>query len=217
MIIRGTYQTYLVNAGLNYRYLRSYFYVMDIQKLQSCINSVLTLSDQDFSLLMNCVVSRGLKKGEILLNEGEVCRAFYLVDQGYLRTYYNKDGAAINLHFTFEGNFISNLKSYKSKQPSDLIIEAGEDTWVWIFNLKQISDKAKLHTDIGKFIRRLAIDLLLAAEEHNNMFKIQTPTERYRYIEKNNPALLQRISLSQMASYLGVARETLSRIRGKNQ
>jgi len=48
------------------------------------------------------------------------------------------------------------------------------------------------------------------------MFKMYTPTERYRYIEKNNPRLLQRVSLTQIASYLGIARETLSRIRAKN-
>jgi hypothetical protein len=57
--------------------------------------------------------------------------------------------------------------------------------------------------------------MLLASEAHSDLFKIYTPTERYRYIEKNNPKLLQRISLSQMASYLGIARETLSRIRAK--
>ena len=66
-----------------------------------------------------------------------------------------------------------------------------------------------------KFFRRLALNMLVASEEHSDMFKISTPTERYRYIEKNNPQLLQRISLSQIATYLGVTRETLSRIRGK--
>jgi len=57
--------------------------------------------------------------------------------------------------------------------------------------------------------------MLLIAEEHINFYKMYTPTERYHYIEKNNPQLLQRVSLSQMASYLGVTRETLSRIRAK--
>jgi len=72
------------------------------------------------------------------------------------------------------------------------------------------------HPQISIFVRRLAIHVLLASEEHSNLFKIYTPTERYRYIEQNNPKLLQRVSLSQMASYLGVTRETISRIRAKN-
>ncbi|HEY0244740.1 MAG TPA: cyclic nucleotide-binding domain-containing protein [Mucilaginibacter sp.] len=63
------------------------------------------------TLLVGCAEYRKLKKGEILLNEGELCRAFYLVEKGYLRTYYNKDGTEINLNFTFEEEFTTNFKS----------------------------------------------------------------------------------------------------------
>jgi CRP-like cAMP-binding protein len=174
------------------------------------------MTNEDLSSLVSYATGRELKKGEVLLNEGEVCRAFYLVDKGYLRTWYNKNGAEINLSFTFEGDFISNLKSVKSKRPSNLIIEAGEDTSVWVFDLDSMTKQPNPSPEINIFIRRLAIRILLAAEEHSNLFKIYTPTERYRLIEKNHPLLLQRIPLSQLASYLGVARETLSRIRKKN-
>ncbi|MFL9485072.1 Crp/Fnr family transcriptional regulator [Chitinophagaceae bacterium LWZ2-11] len=179
------------------------------------ITRISTLSDEEFSLLTEAVEKRDFKKGDKLLKEGDVCRSFYLVDKGYLRTYYNKEGVAINLNFTFEGSFTSNLKSVKSKQGSEVTIEAGEDSSVWVFNINTISERFKLHPQILLFVRRLTVRLLLASEEHSNLFKIYTPTERYRYIEKNNPQLLQRISLSQMASYLGVTRETLSRIRSK--
>lgn len=189
---------------------------MDQKKLQEHIAQVSNLSDEDLSLLLTCVTSQTLKRGEKVLEEGEVCHSFYLVDKGHLRTCYNKDGVRINLNFTFEGDFASNLKSLASKDPSELIIEAGEETSVWIFNLYLISADVKQNVHIARFVRQLAIRLLLATEEHSTLFRISTPTERYRHIEKNNPQLLQRISLSQMASYLGVTRETLSRIRGQN-
>ena len=174
------------------------------------------MTEQDISLLVSCTVSRTLKKGEQLLKEGEVCRAFYLVDSGYLRTWYNKNGIPINLHFTFEGGFTSNIQSVKSKKGSEFVIEAGEPASVVIFDLNRMHELSKQPSQISVFTRRLAIQLLLASEEHSNLFKMFTPTERYRYIEKNNPRLLQRISLSQISSYLGVTRETLSRIRSKN-
>ena len=190
---------------------------MDYTTLRTAIRRVSkTTTEEDIDLLLNCAVNRALKKGEILLHEGERCRSFYLVDQGYLRTYYYKDGIAINLNFTFEGSYATNIKSIKSKQPSDLIIEAGENTVVWIFDLDIIAKKFDSHPQIILFIRRVSTLLFVASEEHSNFFKMYTPTERYRYIEKNNPVLLQRIPLSQIASYLGVARETLSRIRKKN-
>jgi CRP-like cAMP-binding protein len=189
---------------------------MDDKALRYYIKQVAEkTADEDIELLVSCAVSRQLKKGERVLKEGEVCQAFYFVDKGYLRTYYNKDGVLINLNFSFEGEFTSNLKSYKTRQGSEFTIEAGEDTSVWVFDMKVIADRFNSSAQIILFVRRLAVSLLLASSEHSNLFKMYTPAERYRYIEKNNPRLIQRVPLSQIASYLGVARETLSRIRSK--
>lgn len=182
----------------------------------SAIAKISILTESDLNLLMSCIEGRNLKKDEVLLKEGEVCRAFYLVNEGYLRTYYNKDGDAINLNFSFEGSFTTNLKSYKNREPSTFTIEAGEDTSVWVLNLKVISSTINNYPEVSKFIRRLAINMLLDADDHSNLFKIHTPTERYRYIETHKPELIQRVPLLQLASYLGVARETLSRIRAKH-
>jgi CRP-like cAMP-binding protein len=174
------------------------------------------LTDEDVSLLISCAEYRKLKKGEIILKEGKLCRAFYLVEKGYLRTYSTKDDTDINLNFTFEGEFTTNFKSIQLREGSEFNIEAGEPASVWVMDLDLMLKYFDGHVQINLFVRRLAVRILLASEEHSNLFKIYTPTERYRYIEKNNPKLLQRVSLSQLASYLGVTRETLSRIRGKN-
>jgi len=189
---------------------------MDNHTLRDYIKQVSNrITEHDLALLVAWAVARELKKGEALLKEGEICRSFYLVQKGYLRTWYNKEGVEINLNFTLEAGFTTNLKSLKSRQPSELVIVAGEDTSVWIFDLDRFSGRLNQHHAINTFVRRMAIQILLAAEEHSSLFKMYTPTERYRYIEKYNPQLLQRISLSQIASYLGVTRETLSRIRAK--
>jgi CRP-like cAMP-binding protein len=188
---------------------------MDKQALHSRINSILELPEEEFDLLMQYAVLKEIKKGDALLKEGDICKSFYLVDTGFLRTYYDKEGMDINLAFTFEGEFTTNLKSYRSKQASEITIEAGEKASVYVFDLAGLQEKYRQHPDIARFIRRLALRLLLASEDYSNLFRISTPTERYRYIEEQNPRLLQRISLSQLASYLGVTRETLSRIRSK--
>jgi len=189
---------------------------MDQGKLHSYIKKVSKrISDEELSLIISCAQNIQLKKGEAVLKEGDVCRSFFLVEKGYLRTWYNKDGITINLNFTLEGEFATNVKSLKTHQPSELTIEAGEEASVLVFNLDIIVKEFGSHPQIVLFIRRLAMHMLLVSEEHNKLFKMYTPTERYRYMEENKPELLQRISLSQIASYLGVTRETLSRIRGK--
>ena len=173
------------------------------------------IADEDVPLLLSCVQTRELKKGELLLKEGDVCRSFYLVEKGYLRSWCNKDDVAINLNFTMEGEFATNIKSMNGRLPSEFNIEAGEETSLWIFSLDRIVKDFDSHPQIVLFIRRLGTHLLLISEEHSKLFKMYTPTERYQYIEEHNPKLLQRVSLSQIASYLGVTRETLSRIRGR--
>ena len=186
------------------------------ETLKAYIASVKKIPDDELELLASWAQYKALKKGQQLLKEGDVCRSFYLVKKGYLRTYYtNTNGDTINLNFTFEGKFTTNMRSFKDKSPSEMIIEAGEDAEVWVFDVDAIPDKYTTHPQIT-FARRIAVRILVASEEHSDLFKIYTPTERYRFIEKNNPGLLQRVSLSQIASYLGVSRETLSRIRAKN-
>jgi len=189
---------------------------MDHQTLSAYIKQVSrNMSDEEVALVLNSGVSRTLKKGEVLVKEGEECRAFFLVESGYLRNWHNKDGTVINLNFTFEGGFTTNLKSFYTREPSEFTIEAGEPSSVLIFDFDGISKIYNADDRLVLFIRRVIAQLLLAYEEHINFYKMYTPTERYQYIEKNNPALLQRVSLSQLASYFGVTRETLSRIRAK--
>lgn len=193
-----------------------YFPEMDTTNLRTNIQRISrNMPETDIPLIMGCAECRELQKGEILVKEGDICRSFFLVENGYLRTWYNKDGETINLNFTFEGEYTTNLKSLNTREPSAYTIEAGEDTVIWIFNLNTIVQELKSPPEMILFIRRLSVHILLAAEEHSNLFKLFTPTERYLYIEKNKPDLLQRISLTQIASYLGVTRETISRIRAK--
>lgn len=173
-----------------------------------------TLIDPDkLRTLRNNCERRTLKRSEVLLSEGEVCNAFYFVEKGYLRTAYNKDGQRININFTLEGAFASNLKSFKTRTPSELSIEAGENSTVLIFPRSVLKTKENPSPELLLFSRRLLMDLMLTLEEHSHLFVTHSPAERYAWIEKNNPDLLQRVPLTQLASYLGITRETLSRIR----
>lgn len=189
---------------------------MNQQILRDSILKISPLSDDGLSALIGVASYKEFSKGAVLLKEGDISRLLYFVEEGYLRTYYNKDGLTINLNFTFEGDFTANLQSAKSKQPSELTIEAGEDVCLWVFEMDKFEANFGKNQEVERFLRKLTLRLLLVSEEYSNLYRILTPAERYKYVEQNNPVLLQRISLSQMASYIGVSRETLSRIRGKN-
>ena len=130
-----------------------------------------------------------------------------------MSTFLDKNCSDVNTDFTFENNFTTNLKSLRLSLPSDTTIQAGEATLLYEFNKEALSNLYKVSPEVESFGRKLLEELLMLQEEHVNLFKIYTPLERYRHLQYNNPELLQRIRLTQLASYLGVARETLSRIR----
>jgi CRP-like cAMP-binding protein len=158
---------------------------------------------------------RALSKGQILLKEGQICRSIYFIEAGLVRSVQNKDGKDINLHFSPEGSFVTHLKSLRTETPADYALQALEPTRIREFGKKELQDLYTRSPEIASFGRALLEKLLLEQEEHSHLFKSKSPTERYHYLAEHAPGLLQRISLTQLSSYLGISRETVSRIRKK--
>src|SRR5450432_2101477 len=181
--------------------------------LHKKITDLTEISVSGLDKLFEIATRRQFTKGEIILKQGQICTTIAFVEKGYLRTFIDKDDTEINTDFTFEGNFTTNLKSLRSSSFSDTTIQAGEPTTIYEFDKDKLIKLYKVSPEIESFGRKLLEQLLIAQEEHANLFKIYSPTKRYKYFQTNKPEILQRINLSQLASYLGIARETLSRIR----
>jgi CRP-like cAMP-binding protein len=181
------------------------------------ITDLTEISDSSLEKLFNSTQQRQLLRGEAILERGHTCDKILFVEKGYLRTFIEKDGNEINTDFVFENNFTTNLKSLRLATPSDTTIQAGENAVVYEFDKNRLLELYKESAEIESLGRKILEQLLINQEEHTNLFKIYSPTERYHYLQQNNPQVIQRISLTQIASYLGVARETLSRIRKKSK
>lgn len=177
------------------------------------ITNLTEIAQSSLDKLFEATSKRQLSKDEIILKQGQICKNIVFVEKGYLRTIIDKHGININTDFTFENNFTTNLKSLRSSIPSDTTIQAGEPTTIYEFDKDKLLELYKISPEIESFGRKLLEQLLIAQEEHTNLFKIYSPSERYQYLQTNKPDILQRINLSQLASYLCIARETLSRIR----
>ncbi|MGV9013843.1 MAG: Crp/Fnr family transcriptional regulator [Flavobacteriales bacterium] len=156
-----------------------------------------------------------MKKGQALLSSGQVCKSIYFVERGYLRSSYIKDGREVNTAFTFEGGFATDLKSLRTSSPAELMIQAGEPVEIHEFGKEALLQLYAVSPEIATFGRNVLEQILLEQEEHSNTFKLCSPTERYHALLAGRPEMLRRVPLTQIASYLGIARETLSRIRGR--
>ena len=177
------------------------------------ITDLTEISVSSLDKLFEIATQRQYKKGETILKQGQICKTIIFVESGYLRTFIDKEGTEINTEFSFEGSFTTNLKSLRSASSADTSIQAGENITIYEFDKDKLLELYNLSAEIESFGRKLLEQLLIAQEEHTNLFKIYSPTERYQYLQTNKPEILQRISLSKLSSYLGIARETLSRIR----
>lgn len=183
--------------------------------LATTLRLIAPLSDATLDLLLSCGVQKQVPKGTHLLNEGQVCTSIYLVEQGYLRSYYNRGGNEINNGFSFEYSFATNLKSLRTGTASELCIQAAERCVVREFGKQELLALYAQSPEIESFGRTLLEHLLIEQEEQATFFRLYSPAERYQYLVAHHPRMLQRVSLSQLSSYLGVSRETLSRIRKK--
>ncbi|WP_336518180.1 Crp/Fnr family transcriptional regulator [Pollutibacter soli] len=188
-----------------------------MNNLKRYIESLTDLSEQGWEVLSYCLTERLFKKNEILLKEGEICNSIYFVSSGVCRSFYNQDGKEINTAFYFENEFTTNIKSLRASTRSEYIIKAHEKTRAVVIDKFKLLDAYKQSHQIETF-GRMVLELIVAKqEEHSGSFKLLTPMERFNALVSQHPDFLQRVSLTQTASYLGISRETLSRFRAKKK
>ena len=172
-------------------------------------------SEESWKILGDCLTERKFEKGDILLKTGEICNSIFFVSSGYCKAFYNQDGKEINTAFYFEYDFATNTKSLTIGLKSEYEIIACEKLTVIAFDKTGLLNAYKKSQEIETFGRKLLEIIVSKQEEHSNGFKLLTPKQRYENLTLTQPKFLQRVSLTQTASYLGMSRETLSRFRKK--
>ena len=179
------------------------------------LDSFTPLTDHEFLLWKNIMHEKWVSKGEVLLKEGQVCRQFYFILTGCLRSFSLEEGREINLKFYFEDDFACDFESFRKEEPAQFYIVAMEDTTVYYATKKEAVPVFESESSFAVFLFRFFQDLYFGESQHSNTFKLMTPEQRYSFLLENKPHYLQRIPLTHLASYLGMSRETLTRIRKK--
>jgi len=178
------------------------------------ISRHIRLSDEETKRFTSTLKVKNLRKRQYLLQAGDVCRFENFVSKGLLRAYtIDNKGAEHILMFAPEDWWISDLFSFLSDSPSAMHIDALEDSE--IISIEK-PDLEKLYIEIPKLERlmRILFQKAFVAQQQRILASIsQSAEERYTSFIKRYPSLEQRIPQTQIASYLGVTPETLSRVR----
>jgi len=177
---------------------------------------VYKVPDKDCAKLIQLFEPLEVKKNEHLFRSREIARYVYFIEQGCLRQYYiNNNGEERTIYFKVENGWCSELVSFLDNKPTELCLQALENSKLQIINQKNwIYAVTQIQSFTMGFIR--------AQQDTNYMLKkrlaestVETPEEKYLRFIKEEPLLLQRIPLYHIASYLAMTPETLSRIRKK--
>lgn len=177
------------------------------------IRSLTPFSDESWEALQPVLEKREFKKKDMLLKQGEVCNSLFYIVEGYCKSYYEIEGEIKNTGFFLENEIATNVNSFGSGQKSEFNIVACEPLTVIVFNREKLFEAARQAVEIEALGRSCIRLYAMKQEKLSAVFQLYSAEARLEYLELNRPDLTQRVPLSQLASFLGVKRETLSRIR----
>jgi CRP-like cAMP-binding protein len=155
---------------------------------------------------------KSYKKGTVLLKEGDFSHECYFILEGCIRSYFIKDGEEKTIEFYTEEQVISPANLGKPI-PSQYFLECIEDTIVNVGNPVLEKEMFQKYPQLESLSRVIAEVILAKKQESFTEFKTSNPEERYINMLKTRPDLIQRVAQYQIASYLGIKPESLSRIR----
>ncbi|WP_246029477.1 Crp/Fnr family transcriptional regulator [Pedobacter nototheniae] len=179
-------------------------------------NSIFPLDNEAAEAAKQVFSRRTYKRKGLLLQEGDVCRFYTFVVSGCFKLYaVDHNGIEHNLQFAVENQWIADFNSFYEQSPSKLYIEAVEPATVLQI---EHDDLLHLYTHYPRFDRnfRIVIERKFIELQERVLQSISyTAEQRYQLFEQAYPELIQRLPGTQIASYLGITSEFLSKIKKK--
>jgi CRP-like cAMP-binding protein len=154
-------------------------------------------------------------KGEFLLIADSVCTKSYWVESGIIRKFYLHQEREITTEFFFKDDIAISFDSYILHKPSRENIQALTDCLVMVTDIKDFQSLKTKNRQLQELDFLLTEYYALWLEEKVFELHTQNATQRYETLLKKSPHIIQQVQLTQIASYLNISLETLSRIRAK--
>ena len=178
------------------------------------ITKYISLTEDEKNAILSLDIFRPIKKGTTLLKEGQKSQDCYFVLKGCIRKYYIIDGEEKTTAFFTEMEALT-PHCVKNNAPSEYFISCVEDTILTVANPDM---EVEIFTKFPKFemMCRILSEESLAKQQINfDEFKTSSPEKRYLNLIQKRPDLIQRVPQHQLASYLGIKPQSLSRLRAR--
>lgn len=178
--------------------------------------SSLPLSLTEEEIIKNCCTPKKLRKHQFFLQEGEICKQYAFLVKGAMRQYTVDDkGTEHIVNLFLENWWVGDRESNIKNKPSIYYIDAWENSEVLLVSREDMVNQLTFIPAIADVLREMDNRHAIALQNRVSAAISLSAEQRYKELIKNYPEFLQRFPQHSIASYLGITKETLSRIRKK--
>jgi len=184
--------------------------------LHEKVSETITLTDEEFEYAKTLFIPKKLRRKRFLLEDGDPCIYTTFVEKGMLRSFtIDEKGNEHILQFGMQGWWVADLYSFLTGEPSEYNIEALEDSELLLITKSSWDLLLDEVPAFERYFRILIQNNLIATQRRLMGTMSSTAEERYNKLLQDFPDITQRVPQHMIASYIGVTRETLSRLRSQ--
>jgi CRP-like cAMP-binding protein len=187
----------------------------EFAQFKTWLKQVSFLTEQDCAMFQANLKTEHFTAKDFFLQESQLCKKIGFINKGLFRMYYLQDGKEINTHFSMENNFVVNYDSFLQQSASKYYLQALEDSEIVSFDFETLQQAYAQSHNWERFGRLMAEVSYKITTNRVEGFLFLDAEARYLQLLKEHPEFLERIPLFHLASYLGIERESLSRLRRK--
>ena len=178
---------------------------------ETCPNRKLKL--ENIRLFADIIQPKKYQKGDIILNDGDICNCLFYIEKGFIRQYYVKHDKEVTEHLACEKDVVWCIDSYFNHEPTHLMMEALEQSVLWAIPRDIMEELSDTNGDIAYLYRRFFENSLMLSQLKADILRFESANERYVRLSQQFPEIIKRAPLKHIASYLQMTLETLSRVR----
>lgn len=183
--------------------------------LKKHVDSLICLDNDEWNDISSYFHEKIIRKKDFFVRAGEVCQELGFINRGLFKVYQLQDEEEVVGWIAAENIFISELTSFISREVSIEYIEALEDSEISVITFEDMQLLYHRYDKWQEFGRVLIEQAFIGVKRRIASFIYDSAEERYGKLAAEDPALIERVPLKDIASYLGIKPETLSRIRRK--
>lgn len=183
------------------------------EKLLNYFLKIMPLSKVEIEAIVETMSIKHYKKGAILLKEGQISTEVYFVLEGCVRQYFLIDGDEKTNNFFTEEQWVISMNSFSQNKPSNHFLDCCMDCTLVVGNREKEENLYKKFPKFETVSRKVMEKVFAEQQEIMSTYTTDTPEQRYLKLLKSRPDLFQKLPQYQIASYIGVKPESLSRIR----